>query len=569
MEMPSVPLGEIRLIVHVGLMLFLGLLAGEVLARVRIPRVTGYLLAGLLMGPSISGTVQWLELRKFDLIAQLALGLIMFSIGGEFRAAHIRHYGKKLFTVTAVQMLLTWVSVGLLIWLFSRDWVLATVAGFIAMETAPATTLVVVKEYESEGAFTSNLMGLVGINNFFCLVLFPFLLVALLQSERGLVFSFYEIAKAMVLGLGGGCLLSLLEERVYSPKQQLLLAFAAITLVVGLTYAWGGSGPLATLFMGMAKINTSARGAAIFKVIDASAYPFYVLFFVIAGANLHLETLWLVGVLGAAYIAARTFGKIAGSALGASFAGLSRDWKKYLGPAMLPHAGVAIGLAMLVGQVDLPAARSAQAIVLGSIVLFEFVGPVLVRHSLVQCGEVKLVSLLPRLPGGSLVDIFERMEGQVRSSVGLPPRTLKGRATSLLRVKHVMRRNVETIPDNARLDELMKIFARAHYDVLPVVDREGAYLGNISFARIRDVMFDKAVADLVIARDLLDDVLVYATSEETIESILQKLSGLESEAGSLPVVSADDEKNVAGMVRQKDVVDAYWRARRKTADAAE
>ncbi|RJP23375.1 MAG: CBS domain-containing protein [Candidatus Abyssobacteria bacterium SURF_5] len=563
--MPSVPAGEVRLIVHVGLMLILGLFFGGLVARVRVPRVTGYLAAGFLLGPSVSRMVQWDELRNFDLIAQLALGLIMFSIGGEFRADHIRRFGRKLFLVTAVQMVLTWALVGGLLWLVSRNFILAVVVGFIAMETAPATTLVVIKEYESEGSFTSNLMALVGINNFLCLILFPFLLVLVMQNERGLAFSAMEAGRSMLLGLAGGFALSFLEERVYTPKQQLLLAIAAITLVVGMAYAWGGSGPLATLVLGAAKRNTSAHGASMFQLIDASAYPFYVIFFVIAGANLHLETLVHVGLLGAAYIGGRTLAKIAGSALGASAAGLSEEWRRYLGLAMLSHAGVAIGLAMAVGQSGLQGAQAMQAIVLGSIVVFEVFGPLSVRFSLVRCGEVKLVSLLPHLPGRSVSDILEMMASRVRASIGLPPSAFRGRGMAGPAAKHVMRRNVESVLENAGLDELMKIFSHARYDLLPVVTKEGRYIGNISFARIRDVIFDEAVADLLIARDMLDDAVVYVTPGESVDSILQKFSEMSEEVGTLPVISEGESPRVVGMVRQRDAVDAYWRAQRAKA----
>lgn len=559
--MPSVSVGEVRLIVHVGLMLFLGLLAGEQMARVRIPRVTGYLLAGLLAGPSVTGIIDREELRSFDSIAQLALGLIMFIIGGEFRAAHVRRFGRKLFSITAIQMLLTWLLVGALVWLVSRNLVLSIVVGFIAMETAPATTLVVAKEYESEGAFTTNLLGLVGINNFLCLVLFPFLLFVLVGNDKGFLYPLLEVAKSMLLGVAAGAGLSFFEERVHSPKHQLVLGIAAITLVVGLAYAWGGSGPLAALVAGMAKINTSARGAALFQRLDAGAYPFYVIFFVIAGANLHLETLFRVGVLGMVYIAGRLLAKIVGSAIGAQTAGLSREWKQYLGPGMLSHAGVAIGLAIAVGQSDLLGARVAQTIVLGSIVFFEIIGPIAVRYSLVQCGEVKLVSLLPRLPGRTVGDIFERMASQARASIGLPPRS-RGRATGPLTAKHVMRRNIETVLDNARLDELLKVFSGARYDLLPVVDKQGTYVGNISFARIRNVIFDQAVADLVIARDLLDDTIAYTTPDETVESVLQKFGSISDEVGNLPVVAEGDQPQVVGMIRQRDAIDAFWRVQR-------
>ncbi len=558
--MPPVPVEEIRLIVHVGLMLLVGLLAGGIAARIKIPRVSGYLIAGLLLGPSLTGMIGNQELRSFDLIAQIALGLIMFNIGGRFKARHVRRFIGKLLTVAVFEMGLTWALVGGAVWALSRNGVLALAVGFIAMATAPATTLVVVKEYESEGPLTSNLIALVGINNFFCLILFPILLIALNGGSGGGGFALLEVGKSLLLGVGLGLGLSFMEERANTPQQQIVLGFCAIALVVGLAYAWGGSGPLSALVMGMTKINSSPRGLVLFDRIDSGAYPLYVLFFVIAGANLHLTTLLEAGSLGLAYIVARAIAKIVGAALGARVAGLSVELRRYLGPAMISHAGVAIGLAMAVGQLDSPGAKLAQAVVLGSIVVYEILGPIAVRWSLVQSGEVKMVSLLPHLPGQSSIDNLEKVASQIRRSLGLRVRR-PGQKDQPVTAKHVMRSNVETVPDSTRFNELLKIISHARYDLMPVVDRKGDYIGNISLPRIRDVIFDQALADLVIARDLLDFESAYVGPDEELEKILQKFHNIENEVGHLPVIVEGENPRVIGMIRQRDVVDVYRRIR--------
>lgn len=558
--MPPLPVEEISLIVHIGLMLLWGLLGGEIAARVRIPRVTGYLLAGLLMGPSVMGVIGEAETRKFDLIAQLALGLIMFNIGGRFNARHVSRFGGKLLTVAVFEMGLTFAVVGGLVWVLSRNGFLALVTGFIAMATAPATTLVVVKEYESEGPLTSNLIALVGINNFFCLVLFPFLLIALTGQFAGVAVPFLEVGRSLVLGIGLGLGLSLMEERAHTPSQQILLGFCAIALVVGLAYAWGGSGPLSALVMGVAKVNSSPRGDVLFKRIDSGAYPLYVLFFVIAGCNLHLDTLFHAGLFGVVYIVGRGAAKIVGAAWGAHVADLSRELKLHLGPAMISHAGVAIGLAMAVGRLDSPSGKMAQAIVLGSIVVYEIIGPITVRFSLVRCGEVKMVTLLPHLPGQSSIDNLQRVLSQIRRSLGLQVKTL-GQTEGPPAAKHVMRTNVEVVSGNACFDELLKIISHARYDLLPVVDGEGNYIGNISFPRIRDVIFDQALADLLIAHDMLDAEPSYVTPDEPLGAVLQKFHDIRNEVGHLPVVAEGKNPRVVGMIRQRDVVDMFRRIR--------
>ena len=558
--MPVVPPEEIQLIVHIGLMLFLGLLGGEITSRLKIPRVTGYLLVGLLIGPSVVGLIDKSETRNFDLIAQLALGLIMFNIGGRFKARHVRRFIGKLLTVAAFEMGLTWLVVGGIAWILSRDTVLALTAGFIAMATAPATTLVVVKEYESEGPLTSNLIALVGINNFLCLVLFPFLLIALMGGDAGFSIPFLEVGKSLVLGMGLGLILSFLEERAHTPSQQILLGFCAITLVVGLAYAWGGSGPLAAMVMGVIKVNSSPRGEALFERIDSGAYPLYVLFFVIAGANLHVDILFSAGVLGIAYIFGRAAAKLLGAALGTRVAGLSTELQQYLGPAMISHAGVAVGLAMAVGDLDSPGGKAAQAVVLGSIVAYEVFGPIAVRFSLVRCGEVKMISLMPHPPGHSSIDNLQRVISRISRSLGLPVKGL-GETDQPPSAKHVMRTSVEPVADNTRFEELLKILSHSRFDLLPVVDRDGQYVGNISYSGVRDVIFDQALADLLIARDLLDSESAYVVSDEPLGAVLQKFHNLKDEIGHLPVVTDAENPHVVGMIRQRDVVDMFRRMR--------
>lgn len=557
--MPPMPAEEIGLIVHISLMLLFGLLAGELTARFRIPRVTGYILAGLLIGPSVTGIIDESETRNFDLIVQLALGLIMFNIGGRFKARHVRLFAGKLLTVAAFEMGLTWLIVGTLVWIISRQAAPAMVAGFIAMATAPATTLVVVKEYESEGPLTSNLIALVGINNFICLVLFPFLLIVFMGGHGIHAIPFLEVGRSLALGLGLGLALSFLEERTHAPGLQILLGFCGISLAVGLAYTWGGSGPLAALVMGVAKVNSSPRGQTLFERVDLGAYPLYVLFFVIAGANLHVDMLLRVGLLGAAYILGRAVAKLLGAAWGAHVAGLSTDLKRYLGPAMVSHAGVAIGLALAVARLD-PRGEEVAQIVLGSIVVYEIVGPIAVRFSLVRCGEVKMVSLLPHLPGQSSVDNIQKVFGHIKRSLGLPVKGL-GQTSGPPVAKHVMRTNIEAVPENTHFDELLKIVSHTRFDLLPVVDGDGRYIGNISFPRIRDVIFDPALADLLIAGDLLDSEVAYITPDEPLGAVLQKFHDIENEVGHLPVVADGDHPRVVGMIRQRDVMDMFRRVR--------
>jgi CBS domain-containing protein len=202
----------------------------------------------------------------------------------------------------------------------------------------------------------------------------------------------------------------------------------------------------------------------------------------------------------------------------------------------------------------------AQAIVLGSIVFYELIGPLTVKFALVRCGEVKMVSLLPHLPGQSGIDNLQKIVSQIRRSLGLSVKGL-GQAGEPPVAKHVMRSSVETVPDNTRFDELLKIVSHARYDLLPVVDKEGNYMGNISFPGIRDVIFDQALADLVIARDLLDYESPYVTPDEPLGAVLQKFHDIKEEIGFLPVVAEGQNPRVVGMIRQRDVVDMFRRIR--------
>ena len=171
-----------------------------------------------------------------------------------------------------------------------------------------------------------------------------------------------------------------------------------------------------------------------------------------------------------------------------------------------------------------------------------------------------MVSLLPHMPGQSSVDIFQRVAGRIRLSLGLPVKGL-GETDEPPTAKQVMRTNVETVTANTRFDELLKIISHARYDLLPVVDGEGNYVGNISFPRIRDVIFDQALADLLIARDMLDAEPAYVTPDESLGAVLQKFHDIRNEVGHLPVVAEGKNPRVVGMIRQRDVVDMFRRIR--------
>jgi Kef-type K+ transport system membrane component KefB len=395
-----------------GLILLLALLAGHVVKFIRVPEVTGYILAGVALGPAGGNLISHEALNSLQVFSEVALGLILFAIGSAFELGRFRRIGRRVATLTIVESLLAAVLVAGGLLAAGQPLVIALLLGVIAMETAAASTLMVMRECNAEGPLTDTLSGVIALNNIFCLTGFLVLAAgldlhrAVLQSGlgwevlyRALYPMIWQLLGSVALGFLVGVLLAAWASTVTEHGEMLILLIGAILLAVGVAQLLDLSPLLATLGVGATMVNLSGESRRLFKALAQTDPPLYAIFFVIAGADLDLGLLPSIGILGVVYIAGRVGGKLLGTTMVARRIPVEPVVRRYLGFAMLSQAGLAVGLMLAIDRRFPDLAPVITTVVLAAVTVFELVGPVSARHALVHAGETHpeepVTSLLP------------------------------------------------------------------------------------------------------------------------------------------------------------------------------
>ena len=383
-----------------GLILLLALMAGHLVKFIRVPEVTGYLLAGVALGPSVLGWVSHDNLTALEIFSEVALGLILFSIGSVFEFGLIQRIGRNVLLLTLIESLLACGTVIMVTLLGGQQWQVALLLGVIAMETAAASTLMVMRECNAEGPLTETLTGIIALNNIFCLVGFGIASAVIgLASGAGEPLSFWEavytavypplwrLVGSVALGYLIGLMLAAWASQVHEHGEMLLLLTGCILLCVGVSILLDVSSMIASLAVGATLINLSARTRQLFRSLSRTDPPLYAIFFVIAGADLDISLLGSIGALGLLYVAGRALGKVFGARWGARKLGLSQEMQRWLGLGLMAQAGLAIGLTLIINRQLPEYAPVVTTIVLSSVIIYEIVGPISARFAIMGSGE--------------------------------------------------------------------------------------------------------------------------------------------------------------------------------------
>ena len=405
-------------LIQLSICLIGGLLMSRVAKKLNLPAVTAYLVAGLLLGPYCVGAlhIEGLgfgsaeQVAALDIISQSALGFIAFTIGNEFRLDQLKHMGKQAITVGILQAVATTVLVDIaLIALHFINPSLISVSsaitlGAIASATAPAATLMVVRQYKADGPLTKLLLLVVAIDDAVGLVLFSasFGVAAALESGKislvtVLAEPLIEIVLSLALGAFIGWVLYRVEKYFYSRSKRLSISLGFVVLTVGLSMLEfevagihvGFSLLLVCMMTGTIFCNICDFSEELMGRVDGWTAPLFVLFFVLSGAELNLKVLSnpLVLLIGAVYIVFRSLGKYLGAFGSCSLTGCSERITKYLGITLLPQAGVALGMALTAQR--LAEGEVVRNVVLFSVLVYELVGPALTKRALIAAGEIK------------------------------------------------------------------------------------------------------------------------------------------------------------------------------------
>ena len=399
--------------------LLAGLLLSRFAKKFGLPAVTAYLIAGLLLGPSCMGAVgveglgfpTLEDVSAFRVISQTALGFIAFAIGNEFRLEQLRHMGRAAILIGILQAVITTLLVDLAligIHLWRPEMISlasALTLGAIAAATAPAATLMVVRQYKADGPLTRLLLLVVAIDDAVGLVLFAvsFGVASALTSGTTSVVSvvvepFLEILLSLILGALMGLLLNQLEKYFHSRSKRLSISVGCVALAVAVSSTeftvgdvhCGFSLLLVCMMMSTVFCNICDFSEELMGRVDGWTTPLFVLFFVLSGAELDLTILRSPAVLllGVTYILARSAGKYLGAFGSAALCKCNRETRNYLGITLFPQAGVALGMALTAQSLpgDGPMVRN---IVLFSVLIYELVGPTLTKWALMAAGEIR------------------------------------------------------------------------------------------------------------------------------------------------------------------------------------
>lgn len=374
-----------------------GLLFNRIAKKVGLPNVTGYLVAGLIIGGSLLKIIPFEMVDSLNSIVTVALGFIAFSIGGEFKISHIKKLGARIITVTCFESLTAVLLVDVVLLLCRFPAPEAIALGAIAAATAPAATLMVVRQYKADGPVTRALLPVVAMDDAVCLIAFSISVsIAKSLDVNGDVNYFnmllkplIEIVSALAIGGAVGFVMTYCLRFFKSRANRLTLVICAVFLGTALADMLGLSSLLLCMMIGAMVANLYNDLDRLLDVVDHWTPPLFLLFFVLSGADLDISVLPKVGLLGVLYLVCRSAGKYLGAGIGARITHFEPNVQKYLGVALLPQAGVAIGMTTI-AAVQLPEYGSEiRAVILCATLIYELLGPVLTKIVLTKAGEIK------------------------------------------------------------------------------------------------------------------------------------------------------------------------------------
>ena len=397
--------------------LLAGLLLSRLAKKVQLPAVTAYLVAGVLIGPFVLGRIgipgigiTGEQIEGFGLISDLALGFIAFSMGSEFRISQLKRIGKQATFVGVFQALFTTVIVDaalIILHLIIPDKFSlqsAIVLGAVATATAPAATLMVVKQYKAKGPVTDILLPVVALDDAVGLVVFAvsFGIARSLGTGTVNVTSFIlepvlEVILSLFLGSVMGLLFTLCEKYFHSRSKRMAVSITFVMMTVAISSMSfdigsvhiGFSSLLACMMLGTVFCNICEVSEELMERADRWTTPVLILFFVISGAELELSVFAdiMVVLIGAVYIISRSLGKYFGAGISARLSKCNPNVVKYLGITLLPQAGVALGMAIKAIELG-PEGAIVRNITLFAVLVYEIIGPLLTKVALTKAGDI-------------------------------------------------------------------------------------------------------------------------------------------------------------------------------------
>ncbi|MCF7887867.1 MAG: cation:proton antiporter [Candidatus Omnitrophica bacterium] len=387
-------------ILSLAIIFIAGFFLSKIVAKLNIPTITTYVVLGILLSPNLLGVISPQIIEVSGVFSSIVLGIIAFSLGRSLSLEIFRQVGKSVIAISLSASLIPWALVSLvLFFVFKQPFGIALVFGAIAAATDPATTVAVTQEYQSKGIFTDTLLGIVAVDDLWALIIFGFSF-AFAQASfvdkfssspvlKELLFAFVEIGASLLLGVIVSLLFNFFLRFVRNSRDRLIYTLGFLFLAVGMAVFLKISILLTCMFFGAFFVNTNLANDYIFKTVGDITPPLYLVFFVLAGAQLNFSVFVVAIYLIGAIFILRILGKIIGAFFGAKITSSSLAIQKYMGLALLPQAGVALGCALVAkhhlnngwGDMILTAT-------VGTTVFFELLGPLITKWSLFKAKDI-------------------------------------------------------------------------------------------------------------------------------------------------------------------------------------
>ena len=550
-----------------GLLLGACLVAGLFADLLHLPKVTAYLLVGMFVGPSVLDLIPTDDVDLIEPALKLAMAVVLFNLGCEFTFTKMRRVAGRCLALSAGEIFATcaMVTIGLILFGYSPS--IALLLGCLAIATAPATTILVLREFRSEGPVTECTSFMVAVNNLACIVLFEiaFLTIHLVQDKLQIPINdqlltlLLDIVGSIALGLLGGLVVSY-GCGLLNMTRWLVLLVATATFLLGICTTYDIPYMLTFLAMGVTVANTSDRKKEIVDELDRLSGLLVVVFFAVHGASLDVHAFIDAGMIGVIYIVCRMAGKWLGVFTVARATKQPPEIKHWLGTCLFAQAGVAIALATIAVHRDPELGKHIQGIILGSVVVFEIIGPLLIRQALLRTGEVPLAQAIAHTsstPLGQVRTVIDRF----RAALG---KTVLGNGDgdgSSITVNDLLRRS-NGIQRSANFDTVISHIEHSHDNTYPVVDDRKCIVGVIRYTLLSNVMFDTSLTQLVRAEDLIAETHSVLYPDEPATRAFELFQSEVDDC--IPIVSRDEPHELLGVVRRSDVMHALITQRRKT-----
>lgn len=525
---------HLNVILLLGIAIFGGTIGARLFRLLRVPQIIGCIIIGVIIGASGLRLVSEEVIQLVEPLNYFALGIIGFMIGGELKLDILKRYGRQFFSILLVEGTAAFILVALastlIAYTFTRDLKIAValgvVLGAISSATDPASTIQVLWEYKTRGALTTAAVAIVALDDALALILYAFgtSIAGVLMGREGngigagLVAVVYELGIALLVGVVGGFLLKTILARIKDEDSELTFAVGAVLLAIGLAIALGLDIILASMALGLTLVNSAPRRSQkTLEMVKRFAPPIYVMFFVLVGARLRIESMSLMAwLLVGAYVVGRSLGKIGGVYLGGRWSRARPTVTKYLGMCLFAQGGVAIGLSILASHRFAPEISSVVILVVASTTfIVQLIGPLFVKLGVKKAGEIGM-----NVREEDLIDAYT--------------------------VRDVMDAKAPTVPTGMALEEIIHLVSETESLYYPVVNTKQEIVGAITLHGIRNTFATKELNDWLVAMDIMEPAVAKITPEMPLAEALEKVRQFDFDY--LPVAASADDERFVGLL---------------------